>query len=144
MPPAQLPKTAVLLIAHGSRHAEANEDLRYFAARLRERGRYGVIESSFLELAEPDIETGGARCVELGALEVILLPFFLSAGLHVRRDLTEACARLAKRFPDVRFHLADPLGRHRALLQIVEDRAAEAERDLARLSSHDGSVDTRS
>src|SRR5438046_10116774 len=94
-------RTALLLIAHGSRRAEANADLDYVAERMRERGRYPVVQVSFLELAEPGIEAGGAACVDRGATDVILLPYFLSAGVHVQDDFAEARHRLAASFPGV-------------------------------------------
>src|SRR4051794_34459580 len=119
-------KTALLLIAHGSRQADANADLRHVADALRGDGAYYHVEASFLELAEPGIEEGGARCVSHGADHVILVPYFLSAGVHVRRDLTEHRDRLARRFPAVSFHLAEPLGRHPLLLEVVRERAAGA------------------
>jgi sirohydrochlorin ferrochelatase len=118
--------TALLLIAHGSRQEEANADLLYVAAGLRARG-WPIVEASFLELAEPDIGQGGARCVEQGADRVILVPYFLSAGVHVRRDLSEARAKLAARFPGVDFRLAEPLGQHPLLLEVVTERVREAE-----------------
>ena len=119
--------TALLLIAHGSRRPEANDDLRFLAEELRRRGRYAVVETSFLELAEPTIAQGGAACVGKGARRVVLLPYFLSAGVHVREDLNEARDELAKSFPEVEFLLAEPLGRHPLLLDVVEQRAREAE-----------------
>jgi sirohydrochlorin ferrochelatase len=125
-----LPKTALLVIAHGSRQEEANADLYYLVTQLREQGRYGIVEASFLELAEPTLAQGGARCVEQGAEQVILLPYFLSAGVHVRRDLTEACRCLAEQFPRVRFRLAGPLGRHSFLVEVLVERAREAEDSL--------------
>jgi sirohydrochlorin ferrochelatase len=119
------PKTALLLIAHGSRQEEANADLLYVAAGLRAQG-WAIVEASFLELVEPGIAEGGARCVEQGAEQVILVPYFLSAGVHVRRDLAEARAKLAERFPAVDFRLAEPLGQHSLLLEIVAERVREA------------------
>jgi sirohydrochlorin ferrochelatase len=119
-------KTALLLIAHGSRQEEANADLFHVVAGLRARGQ-AIVEASFLELAEPGIEEGGCRCVAQGAERVILLPYFLSAGVHVRRDLAEARAKLAERFAAVEFRLAEPLGRHPLLLDVVADRAREAD-----------------
>jgi sirohydrochlorin ferrochelatase len=119
-------RTALQLIAHGSRQEEANADLHHLAAELRGRGEFAVVVASFLEMAGPDIEAGGARCVEQGAERVVLLPYFLSAGVHVRRDLTAARDALARRFPAVDFRLAEPLGRHPLLLQVVEARAREA------------------
>jgi sirohydrochlorin ferrochelatase len=117
--------TALLLIAHGSSQAEANADLHHLAETLRQRG-YGIVVASFLELAEPGIAAGGARCVELGAARVVMVPYFLSAGVHVRRDLTEARAQLAARFPHVKFRLAEPLGRHPLLAEVVLERVREA------------------
>ena len=118
-------KTALLLIAHGSRQEEANADLFHVAARLRARGQ-AIVEATFLELAEPGIEEGGIRCVEQGAERVVLVPYFLSAGVHVRRDLAAARAKLAERFPKVEFRLAEPLGRHPLLVDVVLERAREA------------------
>ena len=118
-------ETALLLIAHGSRQLEANADLHHVVEAMQRRG-YAVVEASFLELAEPNIEEGGTRCVARGACRVVLLPYFLSAGVHVRRDLTAARDRLAARFPGVEFRLADPLGRHPLLLDVVADRVRAA------------------
>ena len=121
-------KTALLLIAHGSREDEANDDLRHLAAVLRRRG-HALVEACFLELAEPGIEEGGVRCVEQGVERVVLVPYFLSAGVHVRRDLTEARRRLAERFPQVEFRLAEPLGRHPLLLDVVAERVRQSLED---------------
>ena len=121
-------KTALLLIAHGSRQPEANADLHHVVEHLRGRGTYDVVEACFLELAEPDLEQGGRCCVERGAEQVIMLPYFLSAGIHVRRDLTNARQSLAERFPAIDFRLAEPLGQHPLLLDVVVQRARDAER----------------
>lgn len=117
--------TALLLIAHGSREPEANADLHHAVAALRDRGR-AVVEGAFLEMAEPDIDKGASRCVAGGARRVVLVPYFLSAGVHVRRDLAAARERLAARFPEIDFYLAEPLGRHPLLLEVLEERAREA------------------
>ncbi len=118
--------TSLLLIAHGSRRAEANADLEHVAGQLRARGNYPDVQVSFLELAEPSIDDGGALCARRGATDVILLPYFLSPGKHVVEDLTAARDRLAAMFSEVRFVLAEPLGRHPLLLEVLEQRAGEA------------------
>ncbi|MCI0456925.1 MAG: cobalamin biosynthesis protein CbiX [Gemmataceae bacterium] len=120
-------KTALLLIAHGSRQEEANADLHGVGGGMRGLGRYEVVEAAFLELAEPTVEQGAAVCVSAGAARVILLPYFLSAGVHVRRDLAALRSRLAEEHPGVEFCLAEPLGPHPLLLEIVAERARQAE-----------------
>src|SRR3954454_12843306 len=114
--PSALSETAVLLIAHGSRHELANDDTRALAAELVRRGSCAVAVAAFLEIAKPDIDEGASECVRLRARRVILLPHVLSAGMHVREDLGAARRRLAERYPDVDFRLAEPLGRHPLLL----------------------------
>ena len=119
-------KTALLLIAHGSRHQDANDDLHALAEELRGEGAYAFVAASFLELAEPTIEAAGGACAGQGAKRVILLPYFLSAGVHVRRDLQAHRDRLAAAFPGIDFLLAQPLGRHPLLREIVMQRVREA------------------
>jgi sirohydrochlorin ferrochelatase len=120
------PSTALLLIAHGSREPAANADLHRLADELRATSRYAAVVAAFLELAEPDIDGGAQKCVEAGASRVVLVPYFLSAGVHVRRDLAAARERLSERFPHVEFRLAEPLGPHPLLTEIVVQRAASA------------------
>lgn len=115
--------TALLVIAHGSRSEEANDDTRHLAEALRGAGPFRWVVPAFLELAEPDIDGGAAECVRLGASRIIMLPHFLAPGLHVRHDLAEARDRLARRYPGVDVLLAEPVGRHPLLVDILKDRA---------------------
>ena len=119
------PQTAVLLIAHGSRRAAANEDLIQLAELLVNRGRYPIVEVSYLELAEPTITAGGRKCVERGASRILMLPYFLSAGVHVVTDLEALRTELSTEFPTVEFVLCPHLGLHPLMAEIVFDRLAE-------------------
>jgi sirohydrochlorin ferrochelatase len=122
--------TALLLIAHGSRNPDANADLVRVAEEVRRRGAYEIVETAFLELAEPTIAAAGQTCVANGARRVVLAPYFLSAGVHVRDDLRRHRDELAARFPDIDFALAEPLGPHPALVDIVLERADAARQQL--------------
>jgi sirohydrochlorin ferrochelatase len=124
--------TALLLIAHGSRQDEANADLRHMVEEVRRRGDFPIVEAAYLELAEPKIDQAAATCVERGAGRVILLPYFLSAGVHVQRDLAGLRQLLSERFPSVEFTLAKPLGRHPLLVDVVMDRAKDLGQETAR------------
>ena len=55
-----------------------------------------------------------------------MVPFFLSPGVHVREDLTEARDELSSKYPGVAYSLAEPLGRHPLLVEIMVERIAEA------------------
>jgi sirohydrochlorin ferrochelatase len=118
-------RTAVLVIAHGSREQSANDDLALLVKRLSGQGDYPIVEGCFLELAQPDLRAGGDRCVALGATRVLLVPYFLSAGVHLKRDLRAARDELARRHPAVEFRLGAPLGPHPLLDQLVAARIRE-------------------
>jgi len=118
--------TAVILIAHGSREAPANADTDWAAAALRSRGPFSVVQPAFLELAAPDIDAAAEACIQHGVTQIVLLPYFLSAGVHVLRDLSAARNRLAERYPAIRFVLAEPLGRHDRLVDVLAERASAA------------------
>jgi sirohydrochlorin ferrochelatase len=121
--------TALLLIAHGSRRVEANADLDFIADTLRRRGEYPIVQTCYLELAEPDIASGVARCLAQGAERIVMLPYFLSAGVHVRDDLQQIRQELQKHY-GIPIVLAEPLGRHPLLAEIALQRAREAESSL--------------
>jgi sirohydrochlorin ferrochelatase len=116
------------LVAHGSREPGANQDLLDLAGRLAAATEYPIVEACFLELAEPDISAGALRCVAQGATRVLLVPYFLSAGVHLLRDLTAARDELSSRHAHVQFRLGTPLGPHPLLDQLVEARIRETDR----------------
>lgn len=121
---------AVLLIAHGSRRDAANQDLVRLAEMLRERKQFPIIEISYLELAEPTIPEGAARCVAAGAAEVLMLPYFLSAGVHVQNDLEQYRGEFTTSYPETSFRLCAHLGLHPLMLEIVLDRLNETEEQV--------------
>ena len=118
---------AVLLIAHGSRRPEANHDLVQLAELLIARHHYKIVELSYLELATPTILEGGRVCVARGASKVLMLPYFLSAGVHVVTDLKEFQQQLTDEFPQVEFILCPHLGLHPLMADIVVARLQEGD-----------------
>jgi sirohydrochlorin ferrochelatase len=122
-----IPKTAVLLIAHGSRRAEANADLAELAERVRDRGLYSIVEIAYLELAEPTIPQGIARCLEHRPKRVLMLPYFLSAGSHVVDDLERFRQEAVAANPEIQFQLCPPLGLHDLMVDLVMHRLTEGE-----------------
>ena len=115
---------AILLIDHGSVRPEANHMLVCVANLLRHMVGGGVhVGYAHMELAEPDIATGFAECVEAGATDVTVFPYMLSPGKHSTRDIPRMVAESAKSFGHVTFNVTPAFGVHEKLAELVLDRA---------------------
>jgi sirohydrochlorin ferrochelatase len=120
--------TAVLLVDHGSRRPEANALLESLAQALRARVDHAV-EIAHLEAAPPDIAQGVDACVATGATEVVVLPCFLAPGNHASEDVPRLAREAAARHRGVRVRVAEPLGTHPKLVEILLERLREAAGD---------------
>lgn len=80
---------ALLIVAHGSRRKESNEEVNSLADKVRKRfnKKYPIIRSAFLELADPLIPDGLQQCIDDGASTIDVLPYFLNSGRHVTEDI---------------------------------------------------------
>lgn len=117
--------TAILIVAHGSRIAEANNAAREIGAMVQRMTGYDIVEVAFREMHPPNIQQGIDTCVARGAERVLLLPYFLFTGAHVREDLPEELTEARERYPQVEFAMGRHLGVHRKLAEVVVDRIAE-------------------
>ncbi len=104
---------ALLLIAHGSRVAASNDEIRQLADKLRNvaSGSFDLVECAFLELAEPSILRGVQSCIDAGAREVLALPYFLAAGRHVLEDIPAELQKKRVEHPSVRIGMCDYFGK---------------------------------
>ncbi len=118
-------KTAILLMAHGSRIPEANSAVHEIAAMVKRITEYDIVEVSFREQHLPNIQQGIDACVSQGAERVILIPYFLFVGAHVQEDLPAELEAAKARYPAVEFAMGKHLGVHRKLAEIVVERIAE-------------------
>ena len=103
---------SLLIIAHGSRRAASNDEVRQLAEAVRAQPgqTYDHVETAFLELAEPSIPDGLAALAAKGATDVVAFPYFLAAGTHVAQDIPEAIAEFAASHPTVKVRLSPHLG----------------------------------
>lgn len=111
----------LIIVAHGSRRAGSNEEVRALAAALQVRvgRRYQQVLPAFLELAEPSVPGAIDAAVAAGAQEVVLLPYFLAAGSHVASDVPALVAQRQQAYPQVRLQLLPHLGASPALPDLL-------------------------
>ncbi|MGF9966770.1 sirohydrochlorin chelatase [Bacillus rhizoplanae] len=112
---------AVLYICHGSRLQEACKEATAFVTSCMGRISAPIQEISFLELASPSIAEGFTTCVQKGATEIIIVPVFLLAAVHVKKDIPEELERLQNQYPHISLSYGNPFGVSRKLVNAVLD-----------------------
>jgi len=112
---------SLLLVAHGSRRAASNEEIRILTREVAARSgtAFDHVACAFLELAEPSIGAGIEAGIAAGATEVVVFPCFLSAGRHVVRDVSSQVAAKQREHPDVTMRLARHLGASAVLPELI-------------------------
>jgi len=125
-------KRGLLLFAHGARDRRWAEPFEAVAERVRTASSSTPVALAFLEFMTPNFAQAAEHLIGNGCDSVHVLPLFLGAGGHVRKDLPDLMAQLGLRHPSVRFQLHPAIGEvdevidamARAALQLCGDEAA--------------------
>ena len=117
--------TGFIVFAHGSRVESANQAVREVASQMAASGQH-VVEPAFLELGAPDLTTATGLLIARGANRIVVIPYFLTLGTHMQRDLPRLALEASRAHGDIEIRVTSTLDGHPALLQALLDRANEA------------------
>jgi sirohydrochlorin ferrochelatase len=115
--------TGFIVFGHGSRVESANQAVRDVAAELARSGSFPHVEPAFLELGQPDLAGAVELLVGREVRRIVVLPYFLTLGTHLERDLPRLIHHIALKYKDLDISSSPPLDGHPALVQILLDRA---------------------
>ena len=112
---------ALLLIAHGSRREQSNDEVVILANRLKLNcsEQYEIIHAGFLELAETLIPDGIKKCVDDGATSIVVLPYFLNSGRHVVEDIPNIVNETKPHYPNTNIKIAPHLGASDLMMELL-------------------------
>jgi len=119
---------ALLLVAHGSRRASSNEEVRRLATRLQQVGgkQFCCYACAFLELQAPNIPDGLIQLITKGVKSIVVVPYFLAAGRHVVEDIPAELARVQKQYPQIDIQLLPHLGAADGISSLILNIAQSA------------------
>ena len=113
----------VLLFAHGARDPRWAAPFEAVAQRMRAAAPTLLVANAYLEFMSPNLSEAGAGLADAGCSTVDVIPLFLGAGGHVRKDLPDAVARLITEHPQVTWRLREAIGE---LDPVIDAMAAAA------------------
>ena len=116
-------KNGLLLFAHGARDPRWALPFEAVARSVRERDPRLIVQLAFLELMAPNLLDAGHQLVQAGCARVDVVPLFLGAGGHVRKDLPELLTELAALHPQVAWQLRTTIGEVGSVIEAMAQAA---------------------
>lgn len=114
-------KVGIIILGHGTRIKKANATIRRVIGQIKRKGGPWVMEPSYLQMHGPNLHASVKRVLKTGCRTIIVVPFFLFMGNHVKRDIPREIEREAKLYKDVKFIYARNLGDDPRICDIVLD-----------------------
>ena len=118
----------ILLIGHGSSDRDARDAFVYIADSIRQN--YRNIGFCFLELDTPNIEDGIKQSIATTPNALILVPYFLHRGAHIKRDVKEEVDKALRNSNASKVYMARHLGVDHKIVQVVIERARGVEEEF--------------
>jgi sirohydrochlorin ferrochelatase len=115
-----------IVFAHGSSIESANEAVRIAARELALAGGYDAVAPAFLEGGKPDLSAAVGELNARGVSRVVVLPYFLTLGLHLQRDLPRLIGEARRAHPGVEIEVTPPLDGHPGMVEALLTRARES------------------
>jgi sirohydrochlorin cobaltochelatase len=115
--------TGILLFAHGARDPRWAEPFEVVLAQLRADNPSGHAALSFLEFMSPSLIEAALQLVEQSCTHITVIPLFLGAGGHVRKDLPLLMEQLREQHPDVNWQLTAAIGEVPSVVQAMAKAA---------------------
>lgn len=113
----------LLLIDHGSRRSDSNQQLEDMAKRVQRLRPKDAVAFAHMEISEPTVEQAFAQLAERRVSHVDVLPYFLSDGRHISEDIPNLVRAAAAKHPGVSYKIGPALGPHDALAALLLQRA---------------------
>ena len=125
--------THVVLVGRGSTDPDGNAEVAKVARLLWEGRGYDDVGLSFVSLAEPSVPAALERARRLGAERIVVVPYFLFAGVLPDR-VTAQAGGFAEQHPGIDVRVAGLIGACGELAGLVLERYAEALRGDIRMN----------
>lgn len=119
-------KRGFLVVAHGSKKAEANDRVFALVSELKEYFQTDLFEPAFMEMAKPSIPEGVRALAAKDIDEIVVFPFFLFRGMHYSSDVPKIIASTIAKLDrpittPLTTKMLDPIGMHPKIFSMVEE-----------------------
>ena len=109
----------LILFAHGARDPRGAEPFEAIRQPLLADAPGRRVELAYLELMQPTLPALASALYAEGVRHVVLVPLFLAAGSHLRRDLPAMVSEIEAAHPGLSLDVRPPLGEAPEMRQAI-------------------------
>lgn len=112
---------ALLIIAHGSRKKESNDEVVKLAEVLdrSDASGFGKVLCAFNQFSTPSAEQQIGVLAGLGATHITILPYFIAGGSHVTEDIPQLVDEARRNHPGISFTVTAHLGAFEGVKDLI-------------------------
>lgn len=123
---------ALLILAHGSRKKESNDEVMSLAQELDSSGQSGYdrVLCAFNQFSDPSAESQIEVLAAMGATRITVLPYFIAGGSHVVSDIPELVREASKKHPSIAFHITAHFGAFKGVKDLIVQELSMVDRDV--------------
>lgn len=114
-----------IIVAHGSREPDVESCVTRIVEEFKSRLGTPYVETAYLMSTKNRIEVGLKRLIHLGVSEVLVVPFFLFDGIHMKQTIPDELDRLAAMHPNITIKLGRSLCADLRMVDILVARVNE-------------------
>ena len=119
-------KNAMVIIAHGSRSEDFVLTFKDIVDAIKlSNENFDIIEAASMEINKPSIEEVVEDLYNQNVNNIVIVPYFLFKGVHLKRDISDKISVLSEIYKDVEFKFAEPLGFDETIVKLLIKRAKE-------------------
>lgn len=119
-------KTGVIVISHGSRVKESEVIVLNAVRDLKSKLPSFKIVHAYLQMRLPDLTMSINKLARMKCRRIIIFPFFLLNGNHVKRDIPEILKKETKKHSGIRFVFAKTISGDERITDIIAEKIMEA------------------
>ncbi len=119
-------KNAMVIIAHGSRSEDFVLTFKDIVDAVKlSNENFDIIKAASMEINKPSIEEVVEDLYNQNVSNIVIVPYFLFKGVHLKRDISDKISVLSEIYKDVEFKFAEPLGFDESIVKLLINRAKE-------------------
>jgi sirohydrochlorin cobaltochelatase len=117
--------TGVVLLGRGASDRQANGEVAKMARWLQEGSRHELVDIAFTGITYPRLERVVQRHIQLGMMQISVLPYYLFTGTLMER-IKRQVQHLQVQYPQIRFHCGHYFGDEPEIMALVERHISAA------------------